>query len=125
MNLVEMTPPGDLCSSGYCLANPDISGAEYLDYLPSGRTLTNILDIFGFQSRRIGLFYLPLENRVKVNLISTSATIKVEWLKPISGTIIYEGTTAGEASRTFTAPFFGDAVLFLYQTDSHPISTPE
>ena len=39
INLEAMTPRGDLASSGYALANPAGSGAEYLVYLPSGATL--------------------------------------------------------------------------------------
>jgi hypothetical protein len=85
-----MTPQGDLASTGFCLANPATSGAEYLVYLPSG-------------------------GKVTVNLIATSGSLSVEWFNPSTGSITPGVTTSGGTIRTFTAPFTGDAVLYLYQ----------
>ena len=47
MNLVDMIPRSDLCSTGYCLANPIAKGAEYLVYLPNGgsTTVDSLLDL--------------------------------------------------------------------------------
>lgn len=101
MNLVAMRPRGDLASSSYALANPASSGAEYLVYLPNGGSVT-------------------------VNLSNTTGNLNVEWFNPSNGTTTNSGTTAGGTSRNFTAPFGGDAVLYLYQsgTTPPPTSTP-
>lgn len=88
INLVAMTPHGDLASSGYALANPVTSGGEYLVYLPNGGSVT-------------------------VNLSATPGTLTVEWFNPSNGATINGGTVTGGASRTLTAPFGGDAVLYL------------
>lgn len=88
VNLAAMTPRSDLCSTGYCLANPVASGAEYLVYLPSGGSVT-------------------------VNLSASPGEFFVEWFNPSNGTKITTSKVTGGANRSFTAPFGGDAVLFL------------
>ena len=97
MNLVSMTPHGELASSGYALAYPVASGAEYLVYLPSGGTST-------------------------VDLSAASGILTVEWFNPSDGTTTDGGTTPGGAIRSFTPPFDGDAVLYIYQAS--PSATP-
>jgi hypothetical protein len=87
-----MTPRPDLCSSGYCLANPAASGAEYLVYLPTGGS-------------------------VSVNLSGASGALSVEWFNPSNGTAIEGGTTSGGSIHFFTAPFQGDAVLYIHQSN--------
>lgn len=89
MNLMAMTPRGDLATSGYALANPVASGAEYLVYLPSGGSVT-------------------------VNLSATPGTLTVEWFNPSTGATTSGGTTTGGTNRSFTAPFGGDAVLYIH-----------
>jgi uncharacterized protein DUF6298/collagenase-like protein with putative collagen-binding domain len=89
MNLAAMRPRGDLASSGYCLANPIAQGAEYLVYLPTGGSVT-------------------------VNLSGTPGELTVEWFNPSTGQATAGGTITGGASRSFTAPFNGDAVLYLH-----------
>jgi hypothetical protein len=89
MNLAAMTPRPDLCSTGYCLANPVASGAEYLVYLPSG-------------------------GGVSVDLSGASGQLLVEWFNPGTGMPTAGGTTTGGAIRFFTAPFGQDAVLYIY-----------
>ena len=98
MNLAAMTPRGDLCSTGYCLANPAATGAEYLVYLPTGGSIT-------------------------VNLAATSGELTVEWFNPGAGMTMAGGTTTGGATRSFTPPFSGDAVLYL-RGGSAATSTP-
>ncbi len=88
INLAAMTPQSNLCSTGYCLARASSSGAEYLAYLPSGGSIT-------------------------INLSATSGTLTVEWFNPSSGTTVSGGTVNGGATRTLTAPFSGDAVVYL------------
>ncbi len=89
MNLVAMTPHGELASTGYCLANPAPQGGEWLVYLPSGGSVT-------------------------VNLIAASGSLTVEWFSPSTGQTTAGGSTTGGASRTFTAPGSGDAVLYIH-----------
>ena len=88
MDLVKMTPQGELASSGYCLANTGEAGAEYLVYLPEG-------------------------GKVNVNLKSTPGSMKVEWFNPQDGTQMTSGNVEGGRMQTFTSPFGGDAVLYL------------
>jgi hypothetical protein len=88
IDLANMTPRADLCSTQYCLANPVALDGEYLVYLPSGGSVT-------------------------VNLTATPGTVAVEWFRPSNGTTVAAGTVTGGANRSFTAPFSGDAVLYL------------
>lgn len=96
MNLVDMTPHGELASTGYALANPVASGEEYLAYLPSG-------------------------GNVVVDLSSASGRLNVEWFNPDKGTTTDGGETTGGAKRSFTPPFSGDAVLYLFQANSRKV----
>jgi hypothetical protein len=88
MNLAAATPGGELCSTEYCLANPN--GAEYLVYLPEG-------------------------GRAEVDLSGTPEQVQlaVEWFDPATGAIESGEPVAGGAARTFMAPFAQDAVLYL------------
>jgi hypothetical protein len=86
MNLSAMIPRPDLASTRYCLANP---GHEYLVYLPHG-------------------------GRVTLNLCHGSGPFTPEWFIPrtsqtLPGTAIPSGTDYAVA----TAPFSGDAVLYV------------
>lgn len=96
MNLAAMTPRGDLCSTGYCLANPITSGAEYLVYLPNGGS-------------------------VNVNLSASPVDLSVEWFNPQNVTTVDALSVFGGNVQTFSAPFPGDAVLYIYNIDT---STP-
>jgi hypothetical protein len=85
MDLAATAPHGELSSTAYCLANP---GREYLVYHPGGGK-------------------------------SFTVTLKegdyaFEWFNPTAGEIADTGTfTATAGSRSFTAPFDGDAVLYV------------
>jgi len=118
INLATMTPHNHLASSGYCLANPSAEGAEYLVYLPSGSTVTTLLSRVGVN--RDPSIYLPADSSVNVDLSATPGELNIEWFNPESGEATAGGTIAGGASRSFTAPFAGDAVLYLYQTAPAP-----
>jgi hypothetical protein len=83
INLREMTPHGELASSGYCLANP---GSEYL-------------------------VYAPARGRVKLDLSAAKGRLTAEWLDPRRGVSVNGGAVQGGAKRTLRAPFQGDAVL--------------
>ena len=95
LDLLKMTPQGNLSSTGYCLADNVASGAEFLVYAPSGGSFT-------------------------LNLSATTRTLKVEWLNPSSGAIINGGSiNGGSSSQSFTPPFSGDAVLYLVDALGH------
>ena len=97
IDLANMTPRGDLATSGYCLAKPTPSGAAYLVYLPAGGS-------------------------VQVNLSAAAGTLTVEWFRPSNGSIVQGSNTTGGATRSFQAPFSGDAVLYIY--DASAAATP-
>ena len=85
IHLVGMTPRPDLASSGYCLAE---QGKEYL-------------------------IYAPQDGKVTVDLSHTSGKFIVEWFNPLTGNSQSGDAVKGGASRSFTPPFHGDAVLYL------------
>ena len=117
MNLASMSPRGDLCSTGYCLANPATSGAEYLVYLPAGATAKNILEAVGVHDKNPST-YLLTDSSVSVDLSSTSGTLSVEWFDPSTGNITPGDTVTGGSTLYFTSPFTGNAVLYLYQSNA-------
>jgi hypothetical protein len=80
-----MTPEDDLASTKYCLADP---GKVYVVYIPSG-------------------------GKVKVSLGQAKNRFAVEWIYPSSGKAVAGDAVTGGADHEFTAPFDGDAVLYL------------
>ncbi len=95
MDIVRADPQNALSSSGYCLAK---IGSQYLTYLPSGGNAT-------------------------VDLGNTRGWLEVEWLNPKTGLVIKgAGIKGGNSRQSFTVPFSGDAVLFVY---SRMLYTPE
>ena len=88
MNLAAAVPKPMLASTGYCLASTTGSPSEYLVYLPDG-------------------------GEVSVDLSAASGRLQVRWVRPADGTLEATGTTANGSRRKFTAPFPGDAVLWL------------
>ena len=103
MNLAAMVPRNDLASTKYCLANP---GTEYLVYLPSPNPTDSW---FG----RIKEIFIGNHPTVTVNLSTVRGVLKVEWFNPTTGVTTNGETVTGGARRAFTAPFDGDAVLYL------------
>jgi hypothetical protein len=85
MDLAAMVPRGDNASSGYALVHP---GHEYLVYLPQGAEVT-------------------------VDLGTARGELAVEWINPLEGPVSPTGTVTGGGQRRFTAPFEGDAALYL------------
>ena len=85
MDLAGMVPHDELASTRYCLANP---GHEYLVYLPDGGEVT-------------------------VDLSAAQGTLAVQWVHPVTGTVIPGETTTGGAKCELEAPFAGDAVVYL------------
>jgi hypothetical protein len=98
MNLAAMKPLPNLASSGYILANPNGGKSEYLVYLPSGGS-------------------------VIVNLSGASGNLASEWLNLENGNVTTGSVTTGGGNRTLTAPFNGDAVLYLYSISSPAVES--
>lgn len=90
INLASMTPQCALASSGYCLATSCSAVPEYLVYLPLGPWVT--VDLSGIHS-----------------------TLSVEWFNPSTGTVFHGEPVKGGNKVSLTAPFQGDAVLYLFQ----------
>lgn len=84
MSLITMIPRPDLASTRYALAR---TGSEYLVYQPQPQPFT-------------------------VNLIQ--GTYSYEWFNAVSGAVVTAGeVTVNDGESSFTAPFAGDAVLYL------------
>jgi hypothetical protein len=90
MNLAEMTPQGDLTSTGHALGSAAGARPELLVYAPSGGRFT-----------------------VDLSSVPSSRKLAVEWLNPATGEKISKGTISAGSSSVFTPPFTGDAVLYL------------
>ena len=100
LNLATIAPRDSLCSTGYCLAQTHSIGAEYLVYAPTGGAFT--VDLSAMQAPR---------------------TLTAEWFDPSTGTVIAgQSVPAGSSSQVFTAPFRGDAVLYLVDAAGHATS---
>ncbi|MGI8783300.1 MAG: DUF6298 domain-containing protein [Acidobacteriota bacterium] len=85
VDLAAMRPHDHLASTKYCLAQP---GVAYIVFLPGGGEVT-------------------------VDLSADSGTFQVEWVHPVEGTITPGKPVAGGAKQAFTAPFSGEAALYL------------
>jgi hypothetical protein len=85
LDLAAMSPRNELASTSFCLADP---GNAYVVYVPTGGKAT-------------------------VTLRETLARFAVEWFNPSTGRTIAGQPVDGGADREFTAPFDGDAVLYL------------
>ena len=99
IDLAAMTPRHDLVvGGGFCLASP---GAQYLVFQasPKGR-VDRILKWF-------------VGNTFELN--SVPGTYAYEWFDPSTHSVIETGTITLARRHAFTAPFAGDAVLWLHQ----------
>jgi len=96
LNLARVTPQGSLSSTGKCLAQIPAAGAEYLVYAPSGGSFT-----------------------VDLTAMPKARELAVEWFNPSTGAIIVKDSIRSGSSQRFTAPFSGDAVLYLVDIAGH------
>jgi len=125
MDLMSMVPRTDLASSTYCLANP---GVEYLVYLPSDShwmeswlASKRFLWRFGPLVSRLSRWFMGLFRlTVTVDLTAASGGLSLEWFNPSTGKVVAGGRTMGGASRSFRAPFRGDAVLYIAGSQTTP-----
>jgi hypothetical protein len=90
VDLAALSPKTALSSTGYCLANPDPVGAAYIVFNPSSGT--------GFT----------------VDLSGAGGSLVVEWCNPSTGEKLDGGTVGGGTTRSFTAPFAGESVVFIH-----------
>jgi hypothetical protein len=103
VDLAAMAPRGDLCSTGYCLANPVGPGAEFIVFQPDQA------------------------NSFTVDLRGLPGGFVVEWLNPETGSKGAGAAVNGGATVTFDPPF-ANAVLYLKQQsalailDSHTVT---
>lgn len=115
INLAAMVPRNDLSSTEYCLANP---GFEYLVYLPSGsHWIEPWIELMPYRMESWAKSWMKsmnlLKGSVTVDLSAASGTFSVEWFNPTTAEATAAGTTSGGTNRYFTAPFSGDAVLYI------------
>jgi len=121
MDLAAMSPQPGLCSTSYCLAKKSAEDAEILVYLPAGKNSSSFLETLGMQLRdqeSINSFFLALENEVTVDLSFTREDLTIEWFNPEDGSVKKGGVVSGGGVRSFTVPFAGDAVLYIYNAVS-------
>jgi hypothetical protein len=85
----NLAPAGGLCSTGYCLVNQAQGAATYAMYAPAG-------------------------GQVSVDLSANTGTMLYEWFDPATGKSEPTGIVEAGSVQSFTAPFAGDAVLYLY-----------
>ena len=110
MNLSTMRPRGDLASSGYCLADPD---NEYLVYLPFEAHKLESTPIIRRFRHQISNFRRLFNQTVTIDLSNASGKFLVEWCDPSSGEITKGTAVRAGTKRSLTAPFEGDAVLYM------------
>jgi hypothetical protein len=85
----NLLPANAVCSTGYCLANSTPGAAAYVVYAPTG-------------------------GAVSVDLSATTGTMFYEWFDPATGKSEPFGSVDAGGVQTLTAPFAGDAVLYIY-----------
>ena len=91
MDLAHMPPRGDLCSTGFCLAN---AGQEYLVYLQYGGSAT-------------------------INLAGGASSFSVEWYNPAYNAITNGSAVTAGTAVTLSAPFGGAAILYMKGSGFH------
>jgi len=111
MNLAAMKPAPELASTGYCLADP---GSIYLVYLPGMGDAVHIR----FVGRLLRLASPWISRRVDVDLTAVNGAMAVEWLNPRTGEILPAGSIRGGTKERLSAPFGGDAILYLSRADA-------
>jgi hypothetical protein len=113
INLSKMVPRNDLSSTNYCLAD---FGKEYLIYIPSARGGGGIKYIQNSVFERYvnwATRLTGLNESVTITFPGEAKTYAAEWLNPRTGLTIKGQVITGVKDKTLTAPFAGDAILFL------------
>jgi hypothetical protein len=110
-----MTPHGELASTGYCLADP---GQDYIIYVPFDGSSAGSGRLGGRLKGSIRNFQSHFKQTVTVNLATASGAFLVEWFNPSIGETRKGAPVEGGGDYSFTAPFRGDAVLYLRKRGS-------
>jgi hypothetical protein len=110
MNLATMKPHAELASTGYCLANP---GENYLVYVPFDAVRIESAPLAEKFRGPIRNFRWRFKQTVTLNLSAASGAFFVEWFNPSTGETQRGAPVEGGGGYSFTAPFGGDAVLYL------------
>jgi hypothetical protein len=92
MDLNACVPHGELCTSGYCLANP---GKDYLAFFPAG----------GYEG---------------MSLWGHPGQFQAQWFDPVTGKTYDGGIIKGDSRHTMSAPFNGMSVLYLRRIGDQP-----
>ncbi|MCE7988089.1 MAG: hypothetical protein DYG89_43545, partial [Caldilinea sp. CFX5] len=99
-----------------------------LDYDPNNANDVSMRKNMGYALRyanRLNLAAMTPHNEftggeATVNLLAIAGEFNIEWFNPADGATLNGGVVTGGAQRSFTAPFAGDAVLYLYQQPVAP-----
>jgi hypothetical protein len=89
MNLNRCIPHSELCTSGYCLADP---GQEYLFFFPAG-------------------------GNEGISLRGCPGLYQMQWFDPATGKTYQAEPITGDTNHAPSAPFAGMSVLYLRRTD--------
>jgi hypothetical protein len=110
MNLAAMKSHSELSSTRYCLADP---GNEYLIYAPGDSAFIDSVRFVRRFKHQIRHACRIFRRKFTVDLSPHPTPFYVEWLNATTGETNIGGSVKGGAKVTFTAPFRGDAVLYL------------
>jgi hypothetical protein len=110
MDLAAMVPHSKIASSGYCLTK---EGEEYLVYLPPDH-FESVWEKWASKILRFVFQKEFVKKTVSLDLSAASVSFAVEWFNPKAAETMIAETTRGGAVTDFTAPFPGDAVLYVH-----------
>jgi hypothetical protein len=65
------------------------------------------------------VIYAPSGGTFTVNLSATARGLKVTWFNSATGVSTAVAAITGGSTKSFTAPFSGDAVLFVVDAAGH------
>lgn len=114
MDLSSMTPKNELSSTTYCLADP---GNAYLIFLPADHQRRLYWFYWFGLNQWIGVItkFCGWNETAIVDLSASSKSFRVEWFNPRTGKSSDGASIYGGGKSSFTSPFVGDAVLYIYK----------
>jgi len=118
--------PGPPCTDNQCTTVDtqwDPTRNAIGDILNFGNTQINLVNMTpqdalaseGFCLANPGSQYLVYSPSGSFTLTTVAGTYTYEWFNPSTHAVISTGSIAVGTSQSFTAPFSGDAVLWLHQ----------
>jgi uncharacterized protein DUF6298 len=110
LDMNAAVPLPELASTGYCLASP---GVEYLVYLPPQSNSPGAAGVSATLQQPLQVVRSQFVQSARVDLSASAGNFSVEWFNPSNGETIAGGVVRGGDRRSFSAPFTGDAVLYL------------